>query len=89
MKYLKKKLWNFNSWKFRFRLINENKEENIDFNNDIQPTPSLNHEMKIVIYLSKSKIIIFDGKLGLFYISPTQIGKDGGYNIIVKNPENM
>ena len=45
--------------------------------------------MKIVIYLSKSKIIIFDGKLGLFYISPTQIGKDGGYNIIVKNPENM
>ena len=45
--------------------------------------------MKIVIYLSKSKIIIFDGKLELFYISPTQIGKDGGYNIIVKNPENM
>jgi len=72
--------------------INENKEcniENIDFDNDIQPTPSLSHEMKIVIYLSKPQIIGFNGKLGLFYISPTQMGKDGGYNIIVKNPENM
>ena len=68
---------------------NENKEEQIDFDNDIQPTPTLNHEMKVVIYLSKPKIIGFDGKLGLFYISPTQMIKDGGYNIIVKNPENM
>ena len=69
--------------------INDNKEEKIDFDNDIQPTPTLNHEMKVVIYLSKPKIIGFDGKLGLFYISPTQMNKDGGYNIIVKNPENM
>ena len=69
--------------------INGNKEEKIDFDNDIQPTPTLDHEMKVVIYLSKPKIIGFDGKLGLFYISPTQMNKDGGYIIIVKNPENM
>ena len=69
--------------------INDNKEDQIDFDNDIQPMPSLNHEMKIVIYLSKPKIIGFDGKLGLFYLSPTPMGKDGGYNLIVKNPENM
>ena len=69
--------------------INDNKEDQVDFDNDIQPMPSLNHEMKIVIYLSKPKIIGFDGKLGLFYLSPTPMGKDGGYSIIVKNPENM
>ena len=68
----------------------EIKEEKIDFDNDIQPIPTINHEMKIIIFLSKPKIIGFDGKLGLFYISPTPIGKDGGgYSIIVKNPENM
>ena len=69
--------------------INDNKDEQIDFDNDIQPIPSLNHEMKIVVYLSKPKIIGFDGKLGVFYLSPTPMGKDGGYSLIVKNPENM
>ena len=69
--------------------INDNKDDQIDFDNDIQPMPTLNHEMKIVIYLSKPKIIGFDGKLGLFYLSLTPMGKDGGYNLIVKNPENM
>ena len=67
---------------------NEN-EDNNDFDNDVQPIPSLNHEMKMIIYLSKPKIIGFDGKLGLFYISPTPFGKEDGYNIIIKNPENM
>ena len=65
------------------------KEEKIDFDNDIQPIPSLNYEMKIIIYLSKPKIIGFDGKLGLFYITPSPVEKDTGYSIIVKNPENM
>ena len=69
--------------------MNENKEDKIDFDNDIQPLPSLNHEMKIVIYLSKPKIIGFNGKLGLFYISPTPVDKNNGYNIVVKNPEDM
>lgn len=67
----------------------DNKDEKIDFDNDIQPIPSMNQEMKMVIYLSKPKIIGFDGKLGLFYITPTPIGKDNGYNLVVKNPENM
>jgi len=68
---------------------NEIEEEKIDFDNDIQPAPSLNHEMKTIVYLFKPKIIVFDGKLGLFYISPIPFGKEGGYNLIIKNPENM
>jgi len=67
----------------------ESKEEKIDFDNDIQPMPSLNQEMKIIIYLSKPKIVVFDGKLGLFYISPPPVGKESEYYFIVKNPENM
>ena len=64
-------------------------EEEIGFDNDIQPSPILNQEMKIIIYLTKPKIVGFNGKLGLFYISPPPIGKEGEYNIIVKNPKNM
>ena len=67
----------------------ESKEDKIDFDNDIQPFPILNQEMKIIIYLSKPKIIGFDGKLGLFYITPPPVGKDADYYLIVKNPENM
>ena len=64
--------------------------ERIDFDNDIQPSPLINQEMKIVLYLSKPKIIGFDGKLGLFYITPTpMMNKESGYNIMIKNPENM
>jgi len=63
--------------------------ERIDFDNDIQPLPLINQEMKIVLYLSKPKIIGFDGKLGLFYITPTPMNKENGYNIMIKNPENM
>ena len=64
-------------------------KERIDFDNDIQPLPLINQEMKIVLYLSKPKIIGFDGKLGLFYITPTPMNKENGYNIMIKNPENM
>ena len=65
-------------------------KERIDFDNDIQPLPLINQEMKIVLYLSKPKIIGFDGKLGLFYITPTpMMSKESGYNIMIKNPENM
>ena len=78
-----------NNENFEIYSNNDIKEENNDFDNDIQPIPHLNHEMKIIIYLSKPKIIGFDGKLGLFYISPIPLGKDGGFNIIIKNPENM
>ena len=67
----------------------ENKDEQIDFDNDIQPPPSLNHEMKIVIYLSKPKVIAFNGKLSLFYISPIPVDKNSGYNIVIKNPQDM
>ena len=67
----------------------ETKEEKIDFDNDIQPTPILNQEMTIIIYLSKPKIIGFDGKLGLFYICPPPVGRESDYYFIVKNPENM
>ena len=67
----------------------ESKEEKIDFDNDIQPTPILNQEMTIIIYLSKPKIIGFDGKLGLFYICPPPVGRESDYYFIVKNPENM
>ena len=67
----------------------ETKEDKIDFDNDIQPIPILNQEMKIIIYLSKPKIIGFDGKLGLFYITPPSVGKEADFNFIVKNPENM
>ena len=67
----------------------EIKEEKIDFDNDVQPNPILNQEMEIIIYLSKPKIIGFDGKLGLFYITPPPIGKEGDYLFVVKNPENM
>ena len=63
-------------------------EEKIDFDNDIQPPPSLNHEMKIVIYLSKPKIIVFNGNLSLFYISPVPVDKNAGYNIVVKNTKD-
>ena len=51
--------------------------------------PKLNEEMEHVIYLSKPKIVGFDGKLGLFYISPPPIGKESEYSLIVKNPENL
>ena len=64
-------------------------EEKFDFDNDIQPKMTISHEMKIIIYLSKPKVIVFDGKFGLLYISPTPLGKDEGYYLIVKNPENM
>ena len=67
----------------------ETKEDKIDFDNDIQPKPILNQEMKIIIYLSKPKIVGFDGKLGLFYITPPPVGKEADYCLIVKNPENM
>ena len=67
----------------------ETKEDKIDFDNDIQPIPILNQEMKIIIYLSKPKIIGFDGKLGLFYVSPPPVGEEGNYSLIVKNPQNM
>ena len=67
----------------------ESKEDKIGFDNDIQPMPSLNQEMKIIIYLSKPKIVVFDGKLGLFYISPPPVNKESEYYFIVKNPENM
>lgn len=65
------------------------KEEKIDFDNDIQPLPTMNYDMKIIIYLSKPKIIGFDGKLGLFYVTPSPVEKGTGYSIVVKNPENM
>ena len=67
----------------------ENKEDKIDFDNDIQPMPILNQEMKIIIYLSKPKIVGFDGKLGLFYITPPPIGKETDFYLIIKNPETM
>lgn len=67
----------------------ETKEEKIDFDNDIQPMPILNQEMKIIIYLSKPKVIAFDGKLGLFYLTPPPIGKESDFNFIIKNPETM
>ena len=67
----------------------EIKEEKIEFDNDIQPSPILNQEMKMIIYLSKPKIVGFDGKLGLFYIVPPPVGKETDYNLVVKNPENM
>jgi len=67
----------------------EIKEDKIDFDNDVQPTPILNEEMKIIIYLSKPKIVGFDGKLGLFYIVPPPVGREADYHLIVKNPQNM
>ena len=67
----------------------EIKEEKLEFDNDIQPSPILNQEMKMIIYLSKPKIVGFDGKLGLFYIVPPPVGKETDYNLVVKNPENM
>ena len=67
----------------------EYKEDKIDFDNDIQPMPILNQEMKIIIYLSKPKIVGFDGKLGLFYITPPPIGKETDFYLIIKNPETM
>jgi hypothetical protein len=70
-------------------LEDEYKEDKIDFDNDIQPMPSLNQEMKIIIYLSKPKIVGFDGKLGLFYVTPPPIGKESDFYLIIKNPENM
>jgi len=70
-------------------LEDEYKEDKIDFDNDIQPLPSLNQEMKIIIYLSKPKIVGFDGKLGLFYVTPPPIGRESDFYLIIKNPENM
>ena len=70
-------------------LEDEYKEDKIDFDNDIQPMPILNQEMKIIIYLSKPKIVGFDGKLGLFYITPPPIGKETDFYLIIKNPETM
>ena len=70
-------------------LEDEYKEDKIDFDNDIQPMPSLNQEMKIIIYLSKPKIVGFDGKLGLFYVTPPPIGRESDFYLIIKNPENM
>ena len=81
---------NENSKKEEFEITEEeSKEEKIEFDNDIQPMPKLNEEMEHVIYLSKPKIVGFDGKLGLFYISPPPIGKESEYSLIVKNPENL
>ena len=81
---------NENNNKEQFEISDdETKEDKIDFDNDIQPIPILNQEMKIIIYLSKPKIIGFDGKLGLFYITPPSVGKEADFNFIVKNPENM
>ena len=68
---------------------NESKEEKVNFDNDIQPPPSLSHEMKIVLYLSKPKLIAFNGKLSLFYISPIPVDKNIGYYIVIKNPQDM
>lgn len=59
----------------------------IDFDNDIQQPPILDKEMEILIFLSKPKIICFNGKLGLFFISPATDGN--GFLINIKNPETM
>ena len=76
--------------KEQFEISDEEiKEEKLEFDNDIQPSPILNQEMKMIIYLSKPKIVGFDGKLGLFYIVPPPVGKETDYNLVVKNPENM
>ena len=64
-------------------------EDEIGFDTDFQPMPSLNQEMKIIIYLAKPKMAVFDNKLGLFYVSPPPVGMDGDYSFIVKNPKNM
>jgi hypothetical protein len=64
-------------------------EDEIGFDNDIQPPPSLDQDMKTIIDLTKPKIIGFDGKLGLFYVSPPPVGEEGNYSLIVKNPQNM
>ena len=67
----------------------EYNEDKIDFDNDVQPMPSLNQEMKIIVYLSKPKIVGFDGKLGLFYVAPPPIRKEADFYLMIKNPENM
>ena len=47
----------------------------------------LNQEMKIIIYLSKPKIVGFDGKLGLFFKISTAIRKfdSASENLLVHN----
>lgn len=68
-------------------VIYETEEDKFDFDNDVQMFKTNDPEMKKVIFLMKPKIMCFDGKLGLMYISP--IMGDSGYNLIIKNPENM
>ena len=68
-------------------VIYETEEDKFDFDNDVQSFKTNDPEMKKVIFLMKPKIMCFDGKLGLMYISP--IMGDSGYNLIIKNPENM
>ena len=68
-------------------VIYETEEDKFDFDNDVQMFKTNDPENKKVIFLMKPKIMCFDGKLGLMYISP--IMGDSGYNLIIKNPENM
>ena len=68
-------------------VIYEEEEDKIDFDNDVQVFKTTDPEMIKAIFLMKPKIMCFDGKLGLLYISP--ILGDNGYNLIIKNPANM